>query len=348
VIYVLSGQDDYSISLALERIKAETGEGSALDAGITSLESQVSIEEFRTACETMPFMTGKRLVVVNGLLGRFESQGKSRRSGRNSGAARPDSKQEEIQAFSTCMTGMPETTVLVLVEGVLSSANPLLKEISGKATHKPFPLPRDAKLREWIQKQVKEEGGSISTGAVQLLARLVGSNLWVMASEVTKLVLYTGGREITEDDVQAVVGYNQQATVFNMVDAILEFKSNRAEQLLQLLFRSGVAPVYLLFMLSRQVQLIIRAKELTRKRHTNIEIQSRLGMSSEWVLKKTMEQASRYSLPRLKSIYKELLDTDISIKTGKLDAELALNILVADLCRQGGAVAAGRRTGDVR
>jgi DNA polymerase-3 subunit delta len=155
-----------------------------------------------------------------------------------------------------------------------------------------------------------------------------------MASEVEKLLLYTNGRKIEEDDIQAVVGYNQQSTVFNMVDAILEFKAEQAEKMLEHLFKNGVAPVYLLFMIARQVQLILRIKDFSRKRATNREMQGKLGITSEWVLKKTLDQSNRYSLSRLKDVYRKLLDTDISIKTGKMDPELALNVLVAELCRQ--------------
>ncbi|MFC1947037.1 DNA polymerase III subunit delta, partial [Chloroflexota bacterium] len=244
-------------------------------------------------------------------------------------------KQEEAAVFADYLAGgIPETTILVFIEGVISSDNPIFKSLAGKATTRSFALPRDAKLREWVQKRVKDERGEISIQAVHLLTRLVGSNLWIMASEIEKLLLYTNGRKIEEDDIQAVVGYNQQATVFNMVDAILEFKAEQAEKMLEHLFLNGAAPVYLLFMIARQVQLIVRVKELSRKKATNREMQGKLGMSSEWILKKTLEQASRYSLSRLKDVYRRLLDTDISIKTGKMDPELALNILVAELCRQ--------------
>ena len=48
-------------------------------------------------------------------------------------------------------------------------------------------------------------------------------------------------------------------------------------------------------------------------------------------MRKTLEQASRFSLPRLREVYHHILDTDLSIKTGRYDAELALTILVAEL-----------------
>jgi DNA polymerase-3 subunit delta len=335
LIYILSGQDDFSIAQAFDTIKKEMGDEASLAMSTTTLDGQqVTYEELKTVCETIPFMTGKRLVIVEGLLGRFESGTKTKRQTKTT---KKNKKQEEAAVFADYLAGgIPETTVLVFIEGVVAVDNPIFKSLAGKATTRSFALPRDAKLREWIQKRVKDEGGEISPQAVHLLARLVGSNLWIMATEIEKLLLYTDGRKIEEGDVQSVVGYNQQATVFNMVDAILEFKAEQAEKMLEHLFRSGVAPVYLLFMIARQVQLIVRVKELNRKRITNREMQGKLGMSSEWVLRKTLEQASRYSLSRLKDVYRRLLDTDISIKTGKMDPELALNILVAELCRQSG------------
>ncbi|MBN2077111.1 MAG: DNA polymerase III subunit delta [Dehalococcoidales bacterium] len=335
MIYVLSGQDDYSIAQTLDTIKKELGDEDSLAMSTTTLDGQqLTYDELKTVCETIPFMTGQRLVIVEGLLGRFES---GTRTKRQTKTTKKSKKQEEAAVFAGYLAGgIPETTILVLIEGVIAGDNPIFKALAGKATTRSFALPRDAKLREWVQRRVKEEGGEISLQAVHLLARLVGSNLWIMASEIEKLLLYTDGRKIEEADVQAVVGYNQQATVFNMVDAILEFKAEQAEKMLEHLFRSGVAPVYLLFMIARQVQLIVRVKELSRRRSTNREMQGKLGMSSEWILRKTLEQASRYSLSRLKDVYRRLLDTDISIKTGKMDPELALNILVVELCRQSG------------
>lgn len=337
MIYILSGQDDFSIAQVLETIKKELGDEISLAMSTTTLDGQqLTHEELKTVCETIPFMTGKRLVIVEGLLGRFDSGTRTRRQAKTT---RKSKKQEEAEVFTNYLVGnIPETTVLVFVEGVISGDNPILKVLAGKATTRSFALPRDAKLREWVQTRVKNEGGEISSQAVQLLARLVGSNLWIMASEIEKLLLFADGRKIEEDDIQAVVGYNQQATVFNMVDAILEFRAEQAERMLEHLFRSGVAPVYLLFMIARQVQLILRIKELSRKRMTNREMQGKLGITSEWVLKKTIDQSNRYSLSRLKDVYRKLLDTDISIKTGKMDPELALNILVAELCRQSGNI----------
>jgi DNA polymerase-3 subunit delta len=332
LLYILYGRDDFSIARALEEIKKGIGDQATLEVSTDTLDGQqLTMEKLRTVCETVPFLMGKRLVIVTGLLGRFEPPARSRRQRRTPLTAE---KPEEHKPFSDCMSNVPDSTVLVLVEGVLTGANTLFKELASKATVKNYPLLKEAQLRDWIQKRVASGGGKISPRAVQLLARIIGSNLWIIASEIDKLILFASNRRIEEADIKAVVGYTQQATVFNVVDAILESKSEMAEQLLQHLFQSGVAPAYILFMLSRQVQMIVRARELRNQKKQNTDIQNRLGLNSEYALRKTLEQASRYSLAQLREVYRHLLETDLSIKTGRYDAELALNILVAELCRQ--------------
>jgi len=330
-LYILSGQDDFSLAQALEEIKKGMGDQAILSASTTTLEGQqVTLDQLRTVCETVPFLAGKRLVIIKGLLERFEPRGRPSRQKKNTRT----NQQDEYKSFSAYIGKIPDSTVLVLIEGRITNNNPLLRELAAKAVVKSFPLLRDTQLRQWIQRRVTEEGSSIAPRAADLLTKLVGSNLWIMASEINKLVLFTSGRRIEEADVKTVVSYAQQTSVFAMVDAIVEFKAELAEQLLQQLLQRGAAPAYLLSMLSRQVQMIVRARELRKQGEPEIEIKNRLGLTSDFALRKTLEQASRYSLPRLKEVYHHLLEADLSIKTGKYNGELALNILVAELCQR--------------
>jgi len=188
-------------------------------------------------------------------------------------------------------------------------------------------------LLRWIKGRVAKEGGDISPQAITLLARLVGGNLWVMASEIDKLVQYASGRRIEEADVSSLVSYAQQPSVFAMVDAVLGSKTGIAEKLLQELLEAGVSVAYLLVMLSRQVQMVLRAKVLKAQRLSRAQIQDKLGLTQDFVLQKILEQADRYTLERLREVYRKLLEADLSIKTGRYNGELALDILVAELCQ---------------
>ena len=179
-----------------------------------------------------------------------------------------------------------------------------------------------------------DAGGKISPQAADLLVQVVGSNLWTMKHEITKLVLFASGRPIEEDDVKRLVSDVRQISVFNMVDAIFEFKGGAAGRLLQQLLDNGAAPAYLMVMLSRQIRLIARIKELQQQRKSESHIQSRLGLVSEYAFRKTLKQANRYPWGRIREVFYKLLNTDLSIKTGKYDGELALNILIAELSQR--------------
>jgi len=331
LLHILSGADDFSLRQSLEEIKRDIGDQALLAANTTTLDGQqVTLDQLRTVCETVPFLAERRLVIVNGLLERFEPKSKSSRQKKITPVA---NQQNEYKLLATYISKIPDSTVLVLIDGKIASNNPLLRELSAKAKVKSFPLLRDTELRQWIQRHVTEEGGSISSPAVNSLAKLVGSNLWTMINEINKLVLFTSGRRIEEEDVKTVVSYAQEANVFAMVDAILDFKAGVAEQLLQQLLQRGAAPAYLLVMLSRQVRMIVRVKELRNQGEPKIEIQDKLGLTSEFVLRKTLDQSDKYPLERLKEVYHKLLEADLSIKTGKYDDELALNILITELCQ---------------
>lgn len=332
MLYILFGEDDFSLTRSLEEIKRGIGDQSLLEANTTLLDGQqLALDQLRGVVGTAPFLAEKRLVIIQGLLGRFEAEGKLRRRKK---VAPPNEKEAEYKPFADCLGKIPDSTVLVLVDGRIKNSNPLLRQLLPRAEVRSFPILRDDRLRQWIKREVVGQGASISPEAVDLLAKLVGGNLWIMTNEIAKLALFASGRRIEADDIKAIVSLAQETSVFAMVDAILDFKVGVAEQLLEQLLERGASPAYLLVMLARQVRMVVLARELRRQRKAEVEIQGRLGLTSEFALRKTLDQAQRYPMERLREVYNKLLETDLAIKTGKYDGELALNLLIADLCQQ--------------
>ncbi len=246
----------------------------------------------------------------------------------------------------SCLATMPETTVAVLVEREIPNlAKGPFKDLADRAEIKTFPLLKDSKLTSWAQQAVNQCGASISAPALELLTQITGSNLRVIANEVDKLAAFTRGRRIEAGDVKLLVGYSQEASVFAMIDAIVESRVEAAAQVLQQLLRQGAAPAYLLFMLDRQFRMIIRAKDMRAQRRPDNEIQTKLGLINDFAFRRTMAQAERYSLARLTHIYRKLLEADLATKTGQLDSEVAVNLLMVELCHPAPGRQLPRRTG---
>ena len=60
------------------------------------------------------------------------------------------------------------------------------------------------------------------------------------------------------------------------------------------------------------------------------ELGARLGVSSQFVVRKTLAQARRHSWQDIRWRYRRLLEADLAIKQGRLEPDLALELLAAD------------------
>jgi DNA polymerase-3 subunit delta len=334
LLYILWGEDDLSIEENLQGIKDSLGDNPMLSTNTTILDGQkLTISELKSVGEALPFLAEKRLVIVQGLLDRFENN----RAGTVKKGVMSPGNQENCQALATCIRGLPESTVLVLTDHIevksnSAKNNPLYNAISAKALVRVFPLLRGIKLAQWVQTRVTQHGGSISRQATNLLIEFIGSNLYIMNNEILKLVSYTDGRMIEEQDVRRIVSYAQEGDIFALVDAIMDRKVSEAEKILAHLLQNGMSPSHMLVLLSRQVQMLVQLKDLRNQKRPLNEVQRRLGIVHEFVWNKISSRAEKYTLDRLKEIYQNLLEVDLSIKTGRLEGELALDILVAGLC----------------
>jgi DNA polymerase-3 subunit delta len=327
MLYILYGQDDFSLNQAVGKIKADLGDWEMVAAGTTNLEGQhLTLSELRNKCAAAPFLCSHRLVIVDGLLGRFEVKQSRPRSGKG----KSGNGLGEWEGLASYIKQMPETTVLMLVDGEVKGQNPLLKKLSPLAEVRTFPLLRGKDLKAWIQKRVKEEGGDITPQAVNLLAELIGGDLWAMNGEIQKLVLYSRERPISEDDVRQLVSYVQEANIFALVDAVAEGRTELAQRILHRLYREGMEPTYILVMITRQFRLIAQARDL-EPGLSRLQIQDKLGLKLSYALDKTLSQAKLYDFEGVKRAYDKLLETDLAIKTGKYSDKLALELLVTDL-----------------
>ncbi len=330
MFYILYGKDDFSLQQKLEEIKKELDNQEMLAVNTSIFDDrQLSLSQLKDACSAVPFLCPYRLVIAKGLLGRFElKSGSERRTTRS--RAKLNSGLEEWMGLAEYVRQMPPTTILVLIDGEIKANNRLLKSVASQAKVMVFAPVSDRNLSDWIQDRVKQGGGTISPGAVKLLVGLVGADLWTMSSEIDKLLAYCSGQVIIEDSVKQVTSYAREANIFSLVDAILEGRRNVAQQLLHRLLQEGASPSYVLAMITRQLRLIVIAKDLGPKL-SRPENRNRLGPTSGYGLEKAVKQAKSYTLERIKKAYHKLLEADIAIKTGKYDSDLALDLLVVEL-----------------
>ncbi len=276
--------------------------------------------ELQQVCDTLPFLGEQRIVIVKNALGK--------------GAERV------VQQVVEYLPHLPPTTLLIFVESrTLSRGHPLLKLARKGNTNKVlhFVLPKPWKLSAWVGERAKKRGIQIQPGAIRLLAQNIGPQPHQLDQELQKLQLYRGDDgPITEEDVRALVPYLQVVDViFQMVDALGRRNPPAALRYLHRLIVPGTSQYELLRifgMMVRQFRLLIQTRWLVEHGQTEAQIAERLHLHP-YVAKKVRAQAPHFTLEQLRQAYHLLAETDLAIKTGKLEAGAALDLLVVQLTR---------------
>ena len=324
--YVVHGTDEFTRAEALASFKRRLGPTDTVDLNTILLDGgRLTLAELHHTCDSIPFLAEKRLVIVEGLLTRLTS-----RKDRELSTV----QREYLAALADYLPRLPETTRLVFIEEKSLPANHPIVQLAQREERgyvKRFDPPAAKTLPRWIEERARRHGGEIEPQAAGQLAAVVGADLRLLDQEIVKLVTYTNAeRPITQADVETIVPYAQAAIVFDMVDALGRRDGRTAAQTLHRLLDAGEHPLGLLAMIVRQFRLLIQVKELKAEGATPQDVARALKIHP-FPARKLHSQATHFTGAQLEAVYRHLLDTDVAIKTGEIEAEVALDLLVAGL-----------------
>ena len=331
MIYVLYGEDDFTKKSFLDGLRRHIGSPELLDANSTVMSgAALTLAQLQEVANVVPFLAERRLVIVEGLLGRFDGSRQRRRSGRGRGSSK--STLDGWEGLEDALQQIPPTTDLVFQDGQLRRDNPLLAQIAPAAEVRQFTPLSGSDLDSWVRARVDQAGISMAPDAVRRLIELVGGDLWILSGELEKLGLYAEQQTVDRNMVDLLVTQAREANIFRAVDAILDGRTSMAMQLIADLRQHGQEVSYIITMLARQLRLLLLAQELRSERLSTSALAKRLGLTAEFAARRTQEQAARYQPAQIAIMYRRLLETDLAIKRGHLGQGVALETLVAELC----------------
>jgi DNA polymerase III subunit delta len=325
--YILHGDDDFSLDAEIAKMRAAMGDPTTADLNTSEFDGHVaSAAEVTAAASVFPFLADKRLILVKGMLSWLNRKGAG-----NTG-------KEGLERLAEELPTLPPTARLVFIEREkLPEKHKILKlaQEHPNGIEKAFAAPKDA--TGWIVKRAQGEYQTqIEPRAAAALSSVIGDDLRRADNELVKLVSYVDGkRPISEKDVELLTPYVAEASLFEMVDAIAEGKGEKAMTLLHHLLDdldNRQDPFALYGMIIRQFRLLLTAKEYLVTGGYPGGISEALGVH-KFVGEKLAKQSRAFTVAKLERVYRVLLDYDLKMKTGRIEPELALDLLIASLAQ---------------
>ncbi len=207
----------------------------------------------------------------------------------------------------------------------IRSNSKLLKSFGKNTWESPNLKPRS--FTKWANDEIKKEKFQIDRDAIDMLSQRVNYEPERFFHEVEKLRLLNK-EKITVEDIEKVAPDTLEHSIWDLIDSINDGKREKAGELLNNLIQQGNDPYYILSMLSRNMRIILLTKLLLKREMSSSEIAKHIG-THPFVISKVKNKSRNIEIERIKKIYEKLVSIDYSTKTGQIEIELALNILIS-------------------
>jgi len=325
-IYLFDGDDEFAINESISKIIGRLGDATIAGMNTTRLDGRsFSLSQLEDAVASVPFLASKRLVILSQPTTRLK-----------------DKKDQE--EFINFLAAEKPTSKLILVEYEFLTSdrdkkdgllNWLEKWATAPAQAKRVfmrhhPQPTGALLVKWIQEHVRLEHGQITPQAAVSLANQVGDDSRLASQEITKLLTYVNfSRPVDVDDVEHLTPLTAKIGDFELVNALRDRNARKAQALLHRSLQDD-DPLRIFQSIVYQIRLLIIARELIDTHGTINDIPKSLKISY-YPAKFALDSAAHFTTEFTAMIYHRLLEFDELIKTGQMDADLALELLVTEL-----------------
>jgi len=226
---------------------------------------------------------------------------------------------------------LPDSVCLVLLSPKVSMQTKFYKALNQVAIMVEFNKLWENKAMDWISNRVREHGKKIEKDAVRILQNSVGTDLTDLASEIEKLLIYVGDREIiTASDVKAVVGLSRTHTVFQLIDSIGEKDCNQSLLILNNLAQSGEKPGGMIFWLTSHLERLILTKDFESGQGKSLAASLRLP---PFLASKYQSQAPNFTMEGLQKGLQLLYQADVDLKSNLMPDRTLMELLVYNLCQ---------------
>jgi DNA polymerase-3 subunit delta len=223
-----------------------------------------------------------------------------------------------------------EDVILFYQEGEINKNSSFFKFLKKNAKSQEFKFLTGQNLRTWIKKEFDKYETKIDSEVLEKLIEYIGNDLWQMSNEIRKLASFKKNKAVQSEDIELLVRSKIETDIFKTIDAIADKNKKQALKLLHKHLEKGDSPLYLLAMINYQFRNLLIVKDLIEK-HKPYNIILRKSGLHHFVVKKSYYQSQKFTFQELKKIYHKIFKVDLDIKTGRIQPEIALDLLITEI-----------------
>ena len=310
-IYLLYGAEAYLKKQYRDKLKNAMAAPDD-NMNFTAFEGKdINAKEVIDLAETMPFFAERRVILIE-----------------NSGFFK--NSAEEMAEY---VKQMAPATHFIFVEEEVDKRSKMYKAVKNAGKIVEFATQGEELLTRWILGRLKREGKNITGNVMKLFLSKTGSDMSNIDKELEKLICYTMEKDVIEaSDVEAVVTEQISNKIFDMVNAVAEHDQRKALDYYYDLLALKEPPMRIMFLITRQFQILFHVKDMTMKRLDQHTIAQKAGIP-DFAVRRNQAQARGFSLEQLEQALRDGAAYEEAVKTGKMNDQMAVELFLLTYSR---------------
>lgn len=322
-VYLFTGIEQYLMDKAIDILREKYIDKSFETLNYVVLDGkEIAFENILDACETLPFMSQKKLVVIKNINEIMENKG-----------------IEFDKKLSDYVTKLDDYLILIIIDksNTLGQSTNIYKAVKKLGGVVEFDKLKGRDLNLWLEKKFKEYNKTISYDNILYLIQSSSYNaynslktLYDLENEILKIINFSEKKEITKEDIDLVLSKTLDTNIFNLLTYINRRDTESALRTFNELYISNEPVQRILAMVIRQIKLMLSYKLYKERGDTEGSIQKKLQIK-DYEFKRISQEASNFSKEYLVQGLELILRFDIKQKTSSHDEKLAFEMLIIQL-----------------
>lgn len=320
--YLFFGQETLVIERTIEYIVSSYLEPSFKELNLTQIHgSNLNLKDFYGYIETLPFMSKKRVVIIDELADFLQ-------------------KIDINDDFTKTIENLSKETILIFFDSdqnlkKTSKFYKLLKKLNKDIE---FTKLDNSDLFRFLMKEIKSHGKIINESDLSYFIMLSGYlnkklevGLLETVSELEKIIAYSKNKEISRNDINETIKKSSDVNIFTLLDAISNKDALLSLTSLHDLYDKNESMQGILHMIQRRYRHLYEYAALEKINKGEAYIKNIISIS-DYEFKQVGKIARRYSPCSLKEKLELILDVDIKLKSTATNQLLMMEYLITKLC----------------
>lgn len=305
--YLLYGEDDYMKNLYKNKLKDALLNGSD-EMNFSLYTDKVDVDAVANMAATLPFFHDKRIIFIQ-----------------NSNLFK------EANELATALETIPDTTYFVFIENGVDKRNKLYKHVKSNGHIVEMNGLTEYELIAFVKSQISAANKTISDYDAKYMLDKVGYDMNTICNECNKAISYAGTENtIIKEHIDAVCIATLENKIFEMLDCIASGNKDRALILYNNLIALKEAPIKILSLITRHYNILFKLYYANKANVSSNDAASSIGIPP-FAIKKYSYQLKKYNGSKLKEILNTCLDVEAKSKSGRLDPQIGVEMLIVYL-----------------